>query len=105
MQAIFDSSFISLLQHPQSHSHLRRILALISPQIDYNESLELLRGTLEPFAKRAAVAADDWEARESPGVGKSGKKVSKAEARRRLREQREVDELRIGAYQVEEVFL
>ena len=49
--------------------------------------------------------AGEKENTESGLVHGNGKKETKSEARRRMREQREMDELRIGAYQVEEVFI
>lgn len=79
------------------------MLSLISPQIDFNETLEQLRGPLEPFATKTAMDAIEKENKENGKVPE--KKETKSETRRHVREQREMEELRIGAYQVEEVYL
>lgn len=75
---------------------------MITPLIEYNEEMERLRGPLEPFAVKSATEEAAKERREE---GEVDKRESRAEARKREREEREMEEVRIGAYEVEEVYL
>ncbi|KAF5322833.1 hypothetical protein D9619_000235 [Psilocybe cf. subviscida] len=49
-QAILDASFITLLQHPPAHKVLRTLNTQLSPEIEFADAGESLRGSLEPFA-------------------------------------------------------
>ncbi|KLO08508.1 hypothetical protein SCHPADRAFT_1000874 [Schizopora paradoxa] len=99
--ALLDSTFLTLLQHPPSHPLLRRIFEeQIGSQIAFNDDLEALRGTLQPFAKSHAAAITDAR------LGRTGNKKNmdhQEDWRKRRRRIHEQTEMALGPYQVEEL--
>jgi len=103
LHALLDSSFLTLLQHTPSHPLLRRIFEeQIESQIAFNDDLEVLRGTLQPFAKSHTAAIAD--AARSGRAGGNKKIVDHQEDwRKRRRRIHEQNEMALGPYQVEEL--
>ncbi|KAG9317778.1 hypothetical protein JVU11DRAFT_1998 [Chiua virens] len=92
LQALLDASFVALLQYQPSHDLLRRALSYIEPEISLIDSLEPLRGMLEPFMRAQSL-------REKTGVSKE----TPAEWRRRKKQLEQRDGLDVGLYRLEEL--
>ncbi|KAF8546427.1 hypothetical protein OG21DRAFT_1131122 [Imleria badia] len=75
-----------------SHDLLRRILSYIEPKITFIDSLEPLRGALEPFMKAQVLKEKTGASKESP-----------AELRKRQKQLDEQASLSVGLYRLEEV--
>ena len=81
---------ISLLQYRPAHALLQQLTDALEPQICFLEELDVLRGPLEPFAR---------------AHNRSAKAPIEQDARQKEKEAYQAAELRIGLYQVEELFL
>lgn len=94
LQALLDASFVALLQYYPSYDLLRRTLSYIEPEITLIDTLEPLRGMLEPFVKAQML-------KERMGVSKE----SPAEWRKRRKQLEQQDSLSVGLYRLEELVL
>ena len=95
IQVILDSSFVTLVQHPPCHKILLRLSKQLGPQVALNNELEVLRGSIEPYAKAQARFVAE---------AKSGrKKEAEVDWRKRRRAVQEQNSVAIGLYQVEEL--
>ncbi|KAG8218966.1 hypothetical protein J3R82DRAFT_4707 [Butyriboletus roseoflavus] len=92
LQALLDASFVALLQYQPAHDLLRRILSVIDPEINFIDSLEPLRGLLEPFVKVQLLKEKTDVSKESP-----------AEWRRRKKQLEQRTGLGVGLYRLEEL--
>ena len=92
LQALLDASFVALLQYQPSHDLLRRLLSYIEPEITFIDSLEPLRGVLEPFVKAQSLKEKTGTSEESP-----------AEWRKRKKQLEERAGLNVGLYRLEEL--
>ncbi|GLB34213.1 hypothetical protein LshimejAT787_0110970 [Lyophyllum shimeji] len=97
LQTLLDASFLTLLQHPPAHSVLRRIHALIEPEIVHIDDMEQLRGPLEMYAKAHVKAVKE--------AGQDKRKQPLADWRQRRKQAHEQAGLSIGLYQLEELVL
>ncbi|KAF8559460.1 hypothetical protein OG21DRAFT_737554 [Imleria badia] len=91
---LLDASFVALLQYQPSHDLLRRILSYIEPEITFIDSLEPLRGALEPFMKAQVLKEKTGTSKESP-----------AELRKRQKQLDERASLSVGLYRLEELVI
>lgn len=73
---------------------LRRILSYIKPEITLIDSLEPLRGMLEPFVKDQLLKEKMGASKESP-----------AEWRKRRKQLEQRDGLSVGLYRLEELVI
>ncbi|RXW19385.1 hypothetical protein EST38_g6484 [Candolleomyces aberdarensis] len=103
LQAFLDSTFLLLLQHPPSHKTLHLLQSHLIEESSFSDTLQQLRGSLEPFAighqksvKEAAVPEKekerqrqkgDWRQRRAGQAAAMGSAAS------------------VGVYQVEEMVL
>ncbi|KAH0840224.1 hypothetical protein J3R83DRAFT_1228 [Lanmaoa asiatica] len=94
LQALLDASFVALLQYQPSHDPLRRILSYIGPEITFIDSLEPLRGVLEPFVKAQLLKERTGASKESP-----------AEWRKRKKQLEQQAGLGVGLYKLEELVI
>lgn len=92
LQTLLDASFVALLQYQPAHDPLRRILSYIEPEITFIDSLEPLRGVLEPFVKAQLLKEKTGASKESP-----------AEWRKRKKQLEQRASLGIGLYRLEEL--
>ena len=86
---LLDSSLVSLLQYRPAHALLQQLTDDLEPQISFLEELDVLRGPLEPFVRAYNKA----------------KAPAEQDARRKEKEAYQAAELRLGLYQIEELFL
>ncbi|CAL1700237.1 unnamed protein product [Somion occarium] len=98
LQILLDSSALAFLSHPHSQRLIRQIFSLLEPEISFNDSIEQLRGPLEPFAKAHAKAASDV-------LHGTQKQDPKVDWRKRKKAAHEQAAVAIGVYQVEELVL
>jgi hypothetical protein len=89
---LLDASFVALLQYQPSHDLLRRLLSYIEPEITFIDSLEPLRGVLEPFVKAQSLKEKTGTSKESP-----------TEWRKRRKQLEERAGLNVGLYRLEEL--
>lgn len=94
LHALLDASFVALLQYQPSYDLLRRILSYIEPEITFLDSLEPLRGALEPFMKAQALKERASVSKESP-----------AEWRKRKKQLEQQASLSVGLYRLEELVI
>lgn len=87
---LLDSSLVSLLQYRPAHALLHQLTDDLGPQVSFLEELDALRGPLEPFAR---------------AYNRSLKAPIEQDARQKQKEANQAAELRIGLYQIEELFL
>lgn len=92
LQALLDASFVALLQYQPAHDPLRRILSFIEPEISFIDSLEPLRGVMEPFVQAQLLKEKAGEFKESP-----------AEWRKRKKQLEQRAGLDVGLYRLEEL--
>ncbi|KII94615.1 hypothetical protein PLICRDRAFT_47642 [Plicaturopsis crispa FD-325 SS-3] len=93
LQTLLDTSFLSLLQYTPSHELLRRITGHLAPELALIETLETLRGPLEPFAIAQSRSLAD---------GKKGKDEGKDWRKKRAQAREQVG-LAVGVYRLEEL--
>ena len=87
---LLDSSLVSLLQYRPAHALLQQLTDDLEPQISFLEELDLLRGPLEPFAR---------------AYNSTAKASTEQDARKKEKEAYQAAEVRLGLYQIEELFL
>ena len=87
---LLDSSLVSLLQYRPAHALLQQLTDDLEPQLSFLEELDVLRGPLEPFVR----AHDSKE-----------KAPTEQTARQKEKEAYKAAEIRLGLYQIEELFL
>jgi hypothetical protein len=78
------------LQYRPAHALLQQLTEDLEPQISFLEELDVLRGPLEPFVR---------------AYNRSAKATIEQDAKQRQKEAYQAAELRIGLYQIEELFL
>lgn len=92
-----DAQWLTLLSYSPSHSILRTLLAHLEPQISSIDTVEALRGPLEPFARTHGRMLRE---------GREGKKVNdEVDWRKRWREKENKIQGAIGVYRLEELVL
>ena len=96
VQAILDSSLLSLLSYPPAHQVLRDILQSVQPELEWTDEVEQLRMPLEPFIKEHAKLVH--EAAHGPP-----KADPAADWRRKRKEAHEQVAVAVGVYQMEEL--
>ncbi|KAF8138842.1 hypothetical protein EV363DRAFT_1154246 [Boletus edulis] len=89
IHALLDASFVALLQYQPSHHLLCRILSYTEPEITLIDSLELLRGVLEPFVRVQLLREKTGASKESP--------------RKQKKQFEEHESLSVGLYRLEEL--
>jgi hypothetical protein len=101
LQSFLDSTFLLLLQHPPSHKTLHLLQSQLIEESNFSDTLQQLRGSLEPFAighmksvKEAAVPEKEKE-----------RQRQKGDWRQRRAGQAGVAAASVGVYQVEEMVL
>lgn len=92
LHALLDASFVALLQYQPSYELLRRILSDIEPEITFINSLEPLRGVLEPFVRAQLLKEKAAAYKETPAEWKQRKKQLEEQA-----------SLNVGLYRLEEL--
>ena len=97
IKVILDASFFSLLQHKRAHQVLQHINAQLNLEITFANTVESLRGPLEPFA-----IAQEKTIKESMVPEKE-----KEEQKQKIdwRQRRKKFDGDIGVYQLEELVL
>ncbi|TDL29372.1 hypothetical protein BD410DRAFT_709844 [Rickenella mellea] len=90
LQAILDSSFLTLLQNEPAPKILQRLSDYLEPHIAAGDDMELLRGPLEPFVKAQAKAL--------AGAQKGSRKQD-SDWRQRRKQVHEQAAIAIGLYQ------
>lgn len=101
LQSLLDVSFLALIQHTPAHSLLLKLANAVTPQVEFDVSLEKLRGPLEPFARAAAVAMQKQSKGSKHGQVSAPAVVDTRAARRAARDPPAV----VGLYQLEELIL
>jgi len=89
LQTLLDATSLSFLQYAPAHPILRRVAEHLEPEIDVQVGIEQLRGPLEPFVRMQAKAQQ-----------RATEKHDEA-WKRRQREERQAQNLAVGAYQIE----
>jgi hypothetical protein len=87
---LLDSSLVSLLQYRPAHALLQQLTDDLEPQISFLAELDVLRGPLEPFVRV---------------YNRRAKAPTEQDARQKEKEAYQTAELRLGLYQIEELFL
>jgi len=104
-QAILDTSFLSLLQHPPACSILQSISDQIESELRLINEVEQLRipfdGLLREQKKVVAERTEREQASQSGGGGKG----DKGDWRKKRKEAFQQASLAVGSYQIEEIFL
>ena len=95
VRAILDATFVTLLQHTQSHPLLRRLSARLQSEIRTIDELQLLHGPLELFAKTEEKST--IEKQRPPGPLEDW--------RRRRKLAHEQASIGVGLYRVEELVI
>ena len=98
LQVLLDSSFLTFLTHSASQQHIRQIFSILEPEVSFNDSIEQLRGPLQPFVKAHAKAASDV-------LHGTQKQDPKVDWRKRKKAAHDKAEMAIGVYQIEELVL
>jgi len=91
LRAILDATFVTLLQHTQSHQLLRRLAAHLQFELGILDELQFLHGPLELFAK----------AQEKTASEKQRPPAQLEDWRRRRKLAHERASMGVGLYQVE----
>lgn len=102
VQILLDTSYLTLLSHPPSHSYLNQLNSTILPcLLSHADDLRQLSGPLQPFAKAHSKALAD-ASKAASEVAKGKEPVVDWRKRRKAAfEQAAV----IGLYQIEELAL
>jgi len=95
LRAIFDATFVTLLQHTQSHQLLRRLASYLQSELSTTDELQLLHGPLGLFAK----------AQEKTTSEKQRPTAQLEDWRRRRKLAHEQASMGVGLYQVEELVI
>ncbi|OBZ70519.1 hypothetical protein A0H81_09230 [Grifola frondosa] len=98
LQSVLDASFLALLAHAPAHALLRTLPTRLEPALVHAGEMELLRGTLQPFARAHAKAVVD-------GAQGAPKTDTRVDWRRRKKSAHEQAGMAVGLYQVEELVL
>ncbi|KAH9060923.1 hypothetical protein EDB87DRAFT_1808093 [Lactarius vividus] len=95
LRAILDATFVTLLQHTQSHPLLRRLSARLQSEIKVIDELQSLHGPLELFAKTQEKTTTEKQRPQGP----------LDDWRRRRKLAHEQASMGVGLYQVEELVI
>ncbi|KAH8988476.1 hypothetical protein EDB92DRAFT_1800580 [Lactarius akahatsu] len=95
LRAILDATFVTLLQHTQSHPLLRRLSARLQSEIKVIDELQSLHGPLELFAKTQEKTTTEKQRPQGP----------LEDWRRRRKLAHEQASMGVGLYQVEELVI
>ncbi|KAH9049690.1 hypothetical protein EDB84DRAFT_1260539 [Lactarius hengduanensis] len=95
LRAILDATFVTLLQHTQSHPLLRRLSAHLQSEIRVIDELQSLHGPLELFAKTQEKTTTEKQRPQGP----------LEDWRRRRKLAHEQASMGVGLYQVEELVI
>ncbi|KAI9447943.1 hypothetical protein H4582DRAFT_42547 [Lactarius indigo] len=95
LRAILDATFVTLLQHTQSHPLLRRLSARLQSEIKIIDELQLLHGPLELFAKTQEKTTTEKQRPQGP----------LEDWRRRRKLAHEQASMGMGLYRVEELVI
>ncbi|KAH9179596.1 hypothetical protein EDB89DRAFT_1922170 [Lactarius sanguifluus] len=95
LRAILDATFVTLLQHTQSHALLRRLSARLQSEIKVIDELQSLHGPLELFAKTQEKTTTEKQRPQGP----------LEDWRRRRKLAHEQASMGVGLYQVEELVI
>ncbi|KAH9002207.1 hypothetical protein EDB86DRAFT_2898629 [Lactarius hatsudake] len=95
LRAILDATFVTLLQHAQSHPLLRRLSARLQSEIKVIDELQSLHGPLELFAKTQEKTTTEKQRPQGP----------LEDWRRRRKVAHEQASMGVGLYQVEELVI
>ncbi|KAH9899554.1 hypothetical protein C8Q73DRAFT_639326 [Cubamyces lactineus] len=101
LQTLLDASFLALLSHTPAHALLRTLAAHVEPVLASTSALENLCGPLEPFARAAAKAQQQQQAKDAQQANAS----SGRDWRRKRKMAHEQAAIAVGLYQVEELVL
>ena len=95
LRAILDATFVTLLQHTQSHPLLRRLSAHLQSEITVIDELQSLHGPLELFVKTQEKTTAEKQQRQGP----------LEDWRRRRKLAHEQASMGVGLYRVEELVI
>ncbi|KAH7101702.1 hypothetical protein BKA62DRAFT_173777 [Auriculariales sp. MPI-PUGE-AT-0066] len=70
IQTLLDATFLSLVQEPAFHPALEKLQAIVQPQLELNERMEMLRGPLERFSRHVKAEEERAKKAEREPAGK-----------------------------------
>ncbi|KAI0082514.1 hypothetical protein K474DRAFT_527095 [Panus rudis PR-1116 ss-1] len=98
LQTFLDTCFLTFLTHPPSHPLIHKLASILRPELDFSDTIQQIRGPLEPFAKAHAKLIHE----STQGTQKPDPTV---DWRRRKKAQHEQANATVGSYRVEELVL